>query len=223
MTLAIGWPHDPGENQRRSPATGPMTLAKTWPHDPGENAGRWPHEPGDRHFSDESSSIRRSSAENPSSGGTGSPSSTCSACWLLGTRSRTSGSGIHGSRRPISEPVWFTQAGGGARAGRALLDDQLVKVLLDACVWGGACEDLIAAGHRAFLFLRDFAAISFLIFIILAPLAVAFVRWPGPAPYLAFAAIQYLAVSLAARNAGVRLETNVLARKALDGASALSA
>jgi hypothetical protein len=48
MTLAIGWPNEPGENPGRSPATGPMIMAKTWPHDPGENAGRWPHEPGDR-------------------------------------------------------------------------------------------------------------------------------------------------------------------------------
>jgi len=28
---------------------GPMTLAIGWPHDPGENVGRWPHVPGDRH------------------------------------------------------------------------------------------------------------------------------------------------------------------------------
>jgi hypothetical protein len=49
MTLAIGWPHGPGENPGRSPATGPMTLAKTWPHLLGENAAAWPHVPGDRH------------------------------------------------------------------------------------------------------------------------------------------------------------------------------
>jgi hypothetical protein len=49
MTLAIRWPHDPGENQDRSPATGPMTLAISWPHHPGENAAAWPHDPGDRH------------------------------------------------------------------------------------------------------------------------------------------------------------------------------
>jgi len=28
---------------------GPMTLAIRWPHDPGENVDPWPHEPGDRH------------------------------------------------------------------------------------------------------------------------------------------------------------------------------
>ena len=41
MTLAIQGPitRDPG----------PMTLAIGWPHDPGENVGRWPHVPGDRH------------------------------------------------------------------------------------------------------------------------------------------------------------------------------
>ena len=41
MTLAIQGPitRDPG----------PMTLAIQWPHPPGENAGRWPHVPGDRH------------------------------------------------------------------------------------------------------------------------------------------------------------------------------
>src|SRR6185295_12854391 len=40
MTLAIQGPitRDPG----------PMTLAIGWPHDPGENVGRWPHVPGDR-------------------------------------------------------------------------------------------------------------------------------------------------------------------------------
>lgn len=48
MTLAIAWPHDPGEDQNRSPAPGPMTLAIPWPHPPGENAAAWPHEPGDR-------------------------------------------------------------------------------------------------------------------------------------------------------------------------------
>jgi hypothetical protein len=48
MTLAIDWPHDPGENQNRSPAPGPITLAIPWPHHPGENAAAWPHEPGDR-------------------------------------------------------------------------------------------------------------------------------------------------------------------------------
>jgi hypothetical protein len=42
MTLAIQDPitRDPG----------PMTLAIRWPHDPGENADPWPHGPGDRHF-----------------------------------------------------------------------------------------------------------------------------------------------------------------------------
>src|SRR3954462_677969 len=42
MTLAIQGPitRDPG----------PMTLAIRWPHDPGENVGRWPHVPGDRHL-----------------------------------------------------------------------------------------------------------------------------------------------------------------------------
>ena len=41
MTLAIQSPitRDPG----------PMTLAIGWPHDPGENAVPWPHGPGDRH------------------------------------------------------------------------------------------------------------------------------------------------------------------------------
>jgi len=41
MTLAIQDPitRDPG----------PMTLAIGWPHDPGENCRRWPHDPGDRH------------------------------------------------------------------------------------------------------------------------------------------------------------------------------
>ena len=41
MTLAIQGPitRDPG----------PMTLAIHWPHDPGENVDPWPHVPGDRH------------------------------------------------------------------------------------------------------------------------------------------------------------------------------
>lgn len=52
MTLAIDWPHHPGENQGRSPATGPMCLANSWPHHPGENAAAWPHVPGDRQSSE---------------------------------------------------------------------------------------------------------------------------------------------------------------------------
>jgi hypothetical protein len=40
MTLAIDWPHDPGDPGSDHP--------RPWPHDPGENVGRWPHVPGDR-------------------------------------------------------------------------------------------------------------------------------------------------------------------------------
>jgi hypothetical protein len=47
MTLAIDWPHDPGENGSITLRVGPMTLAIDWPHEAGENARRWPHEPGD--------------------------------------------------------------------------------------------------------------------------------------------------------------------------------
>jgi len=49
MTLAIGWPHDPGETRADHPRPGPMTLAIGWPHDLGENCRDWPHDPGDRH------------------------------------------------------------------------------------------------------------------------------------------------------------------------------
>jgi hypothetical protein len=59
MTLAICWPHDPGENRGQSPATGPMTLANSWPHHPGENAADWPHDPGDRHFRKSGASTSR--------------------------------------------------------------------------------------------------------------------------------------------------------------------
>ena len=48
MTLAIDWPHDPGENGQVTRDPGPMILAIRWPHDPGENVGPWPHVPGDR-------------------------------------------------------------------------------------------------------------------------------------------------------------------------------
>ena len=47
MTLAIDWPHDPGENGSATLRGGPMTLAIGWPHEGGENASRWPHQPGD--------------------------------------------------------------------------------------------------------------------------------------------------------------------------------
>lgn len=50
MTLAKGWPHDPGENALLPRDSGPMTLAKGWPHDAGENGGTWPHEGGDWHL-----------------------------------------------------------------------------------------------------------------------------------------------------------------------------
>ena len=59
MTLAIGWPHDPGENGQVTRDPGPMTLAIGWPHDPGENVDPWPHVPGDRH-SHPSIDLRRS-------------------------------------------------------------------------------------------------------------------------------------------------------------------
>jgi len=38
MTLAIGWPRDPGDFRSRHLAGGPMTLAIGWPHEGGENA-----------------------------------------------------------------------------------------------------------------------------------------------------------------------------------------
>ena len=47
MTLAIGWPHDPGETGVRVCGTGPMILAIGWPHDPGEIADFWPLVGGD--------------------------------------------------------------------------------------------------------------------------------------------------------------------------------
>lgn len=47
MTLATGWPHDPGENQVKPLAGGPMALAIGWPHEGGETPGAWPHEGGD--------------------------------------------------------------------------------------------------------------------------------------------------------------------------------
>lgn len=49
MSLAIRWPHDPGENRSPTRAGGPMTLAIRWSHEAGENARLWPHEPGDWH------------------------------------------------------------------------------------------------------------------------------------------------------------------------------
>jgi len=36
MTLAIGWPHDPGDSAFLPRDRGPMTLAIGWPHDPGD-------------------------------------------------------------------------------------------------------------------------------------------------------------------------------------------
>jgi hypothetical protein len=55
MTLAIDWPHDPGENGSATLRGGPMTLAIGWPHEGGENASRWPHQPGDWHFGEATS------------------------------------------------------------------------------------------------------------------------------------------------------------------------
>ncbi len=46
MTLAISWPHDPGDQAHAPVRGGPMTLAIGWPHDGGETVGAWPHEPG---------------------------------------------------------------------------------------------------------------------------------------------------------------------------------
>jgi hypothetical protein len=34
-----------------------MTLAIAWPHDPGENCRRWPHDPGDRQQATSSSGL----------------------------------------------------------------------------------------------------------------------------------------------------------------------
>jgi hypothetical protein len=42
MTLAIGWPHEPGETERVTRDPGRMTLAIGWPHDHGEDVGPWP-------------------------------------------------------------------------------------------------------------------------------------------------------------------------------------
>jgi hypothetical protein len=49
MSLAIDWPHGPGENGSDPLRVGPMTLAIAWPHEGGENTLRWPLEPGDWH------------------------------------------------------------------------------------------------------------------------------------------------------------------------------
>jgi hypothetical protein len=43
-TLAICWPHDPGENQAPSLRGGPMTLAIRWPRQAGDFVSCWPHQ-----------------------------------------------------------------------------------------------------------------------------------------------------------------------------------
>jgi hypothetical protein len=97
MTLAIDWPHDPGENGSATRAGGPMTLTISWPHEGGENASRWPHQPGDWHRR----SLRRLFPRH-----TRTPSTTASSTQRRGTsirfrRSPSTGNKILRHRRTI--------------------------------------------------------------------------------------------------------------------------
>lgn len=68
--------------------------------------------------------------------------------------------------------------------------------------------------HRAFLFARDFAALSFLMLLVLGPLSVAlFSDSHRSAIFCAVLAAQYLIARAAAANFGRRLVTTVLALK----------
>lgn len=44
MILAIGWPHDPGDQAHATLRGGPVTLAIGWPHDGDDSVRTWPHD-----------------------------------------------------------------------------------------------------------------------------------------------------------------------------------